>query len=165
MSFQRVHEMLGQLSVNLEMIRSCIVASEVTGRMQKGVFTPNMQTLLAVRANLTGYYDEALRVIAEFSAGSAVGIPDFRTFSHPEIADILNQSMTSSLMTAEERTLLLNLAWDISSESFGQRQRVYEFLHGGNPMFIRMQHLEKTDLTQANKMIDKVLDHARYKDN
>jgi 4-hydroxyphenylacetate 3-monooxygenase len=159
--FQRVQEMLGQLSVNLEMIRSSIIASEVTGKMQKGVFTPNMQTLLAVRANLTTYYDEALRAIAEFSAGSSVGVPDFRAFSNPEIAELLKDSLTSSQMSAEERTLLLNLAWDITSESFGQRQRVYEFLHGGNPMFIRMQHLAKTDLTEANKMIDKVLEDAR----
>ena len=160
--FQRVQEKLGELSVNLELIRSCIVASEVTGKMQKGVFTPNMQTLLAVRAKLTTYYDEALRVIAEFSAGSAVGVPDFREFSNPNIAEMLESALTSDLMSAEERMLLLNLAWDITSESFGQRQRVYEFLHGGNPMFIHLQHLKHTDLTQANEMIDKVLDNARH---
>lgn len=159
--FQRVQEKLGELSVNLEMIRSCIIASEVTGKMQNGVFTPNMQTLLAVRAKLTTYYDEALRVIAEFSAGSAVGVPDFRSFSNPDIAKMLKSALTSDLMIAEERMLLLNLAWDITSESFGQRQRVYEFLHGGNPMFIHLQHLRHTDLTQANQMIDKVLDNAR----
>ncbi|GFH40504.1 4-hydroxyphenylacetate 3-hydroxylase N-terminal domain-containing protein [Lactococcus insecticola] len=163
--FQRVEEMLGQLSVNLEMIRSSIIASEVTGKMENGVFTPNMQTLLAVRATLTGYYDEALRVIAEFSAGSAVGVPDFRQFSNVEISTMLKDALTSEQITAEERTLLLNLAWDITSESFGQRQRVYEFLHGGNPMFIRMQHLAKTDLTQANAMIDKVLENARNDQN
>ena len=159
--FQRVQEMLGQLSVNLEMIRSCIIASEVTGKMQNDVFTPNMQTLLAVRANLTTYYDEALRAIAEFSAGSAVGVPDFREFQNAKIGDMLENAMTSPLMDAAERALLLNLAWDITGESFGQRQRVYEFLHGGNPMFIRMQHLVNTDLSDANKMIDKVLENAR----
>lgn len=160
--FQRVQEKLGILSVNLEVIRSCIVASEVTGKMQKGVFTPNMQTLLAVRAKLTTYYDEALRVIAEFSAGSAVGVPDFRAFRQPELAEMLESALTSELISAEERMLLLNLAWDITSESFGQRQRVYEFLHGGNPMFIHLQHLRHTDLTQANQMIDKVLNNARH---
>ncbi|GAB2023224.1 4-hydroxyphenylacetate 3-hydroxylase N-terminal domain-containing protein [Pseudolactococcus yaeyamensis] len=159
--FQRVQEKLGELSVNLELIRSCIIASEVTGKMQKGVFTPNMQTLLAVRAKLTTYYDEALRVIAEFSAGSAVGVPDFRAFSNPDIAEMLESALTSELMSAEERMLLLNLAWDITSEAFGQRQRVYEFLHGGNPMFIYLQHLRHTDLAQANQMLDKVLDNAR----
>lgn len=61
------------------MIQSCIIASEVTGKIQNGVFTPNMQTLLAVRAKLTTYYDEAL-MIAELSAGSAVGVPDFWQF-------------------------------------------------------------------------------------
>lgn len=163
--FQRVQEKLGQLSVNLELIRSCIVASEVTGQMQNDVFTPNMQTLLAVRAKLTTYYDEALAVIAEFSSGSAVGIPDFRDFEASEISEMLTAAMTTELLSAEERILLLNLAWDITSESFGQRQRVYEFLHGGNPMFIHLQHLQQTDLTAANRMIDKVLEHARQNSN
>lgn len=160
--FQRVQEKLGQLSVNLELIRSCIVASEVTGHMENGVFTPNMQTLLAVRAKLTAYYDEALTAISEFSSGSAVGIPDFSIFQHSDVSEMLSSAMSTDLMTAEERLLLLNLAWDITSESFGQRQRVYEFLHGGNPMFIHLQHLHHTDLTEANKMIDKVLNHARH---
>lgn len=160
--FLRVQELLGGLTVNLEMIRSAIISSELTGHIEQGdVFTPNLQTLLAVRATLTGYYDEVLRVIAEFSSGSAVGIPDFRLFENAEISDILKASLTSPLISAEDRALLLNLAWDVTSESFGQRQRTYEFLHGGNPMFIKVQHWQGEDLSAANEMLDTVLNNAK----
>ncbi|MFC4651658.1 4-hydroxyphenylacetate 3-hydroxylase N-terminal domain-containing protein [Lactococcus nasutitermitis] len=159
--FLRVQEMLGSLTVNLEMIKSSIIASEVTAHMENGVLTPNMQVLLAVRASLTNYYDEALRAIAEFASGSIVGVPDFREFENEEIADILKASMTSPLINAEDRALLLNLAWDITGESFGQRQRTYEFLHGGNPMWIKNMHWQSEDLTSAYQMLDKVLENAK----
>lgn len=159
--FIRVQEMLGSLTVNLEMIKSSIIASEVTAQMENGVLTPNMQVLLAVRASLTHYYDEALRVIAELSSGSVVGVPDFREFENAEIAEILKASMTSPLIDAQDRALLLNLAWDITGESFGQRQRTYEFLHGGNPMWIKNMHWQTADLKTAHQMLDKVLNHAK----
>lgn len=159
--FLRVQEMLGSLTVNLEMIKSSIIASEVTAHMENGVLTPNMQVLLAVRARLTNYYDEAIRVIAEFSSGSVVGVPDFREFENSEISEILKASMTSPLIDAEDRALLLNLAWDVTGESFGQRQRTYEFLHGGNPMWIKNMHWLSEDLSQGNQMLDKVLNNAK----
>lgn len=159
--FLRVQEMLGGLTVNLEMIKSSIIVSEVTAHMENGVLTPNMQVLLAVRASLTHYYDEALRVIAEFASGSVVGVPDFREFENTDIAEILKTSMTSPLIDAQDRALLLNLAWDITGESFGQRQRTYEFLHGGNPMWIKNMHWLTEDLQAANQMLDKVLENAK----
>ncbi|HEY0221496.1 4-hydroxyphenylacetate 3-hydroxylase N-terminal domain-containing protein [Lactovum miscens] len=158
--FTRVQEILGNLTINLEMIRASVVASESTGHMEGDVYTPNMQILLAVRSTLTKYYDEVLSVIAEFSSGSAVGVPDFKQFEIPEIADILKSSLTSPLMLAEERALLLNLAWDVANESFGQRQRTYELLHGGNPMFIKIQHWQNEDLSAGNDMINRILGDA-----
>lgn len=159
--FLRVQEMLGELTVNLEMIKSSVIASEVTAHLENGVMTPNMQILLAVRATLTKYYDQALRVIAEFSSGSIVSTPDFREFENRKISDVLKASLTSPLITAEDRVLLLNLAWDITGESFGQRQRTYEFLHGGNPMWIKSRHWKDADLDKAFEMVDKVLENAK----
>ncbi|MDR0297067.1 MAG: 4-hydroxyphenylacetate 3-hydroxylase [Streptococcaceae bacterium] len=157
--FARVQEMLGELSVNLELIRAAVVASEVTGHLECAgrVFTPNMQTLLAVRASLTSYYDEVVRVIAEFSSGSAVGIPDFRTFEHAEIGTLVSSALTSAHLDAKERALLMNLAWDVSASSFGQRQRTYEFLHGGNPFVIKTQHWLTEDLSAGSAMLDEIL--------
>ncbi|MFP7217157.1 4-hydroxyphenylacetate 3-hydroxylase [Lactococcus garvieae] len=159
--FLRVQEILGTLTVNLEMIKSSILASEYTAHIENEVLRPNMQVLLAVRASLTKYYDEALRAIAEFASGSIVGVPDFREFENSDIADLLKASMSSPLIQAEERALLLNLAWDITGESFGQRQRTYEFLHGGNPMWIKNMHWKTADLSKAYDMIDKVLENAK----
>ena len=92
-----MQEILGTLTVNLEIIKSSILASEYTAQIENEVLKPNMQVLLAVRASLTKYYDEALRAIAEFASGSIVGVPDFREFENSEIADLLKASMTSSI--------------------------------------------------------------------
>lgn len=160
-SFLRVQEMLGTLTVHLEMIKSSIIASEVNAKLEKEIMTPDMQVLLAVRASLTGYYDEALRVIAELAGGSMVGIPDFREFKNAEIAELLKISLKSPLIDAQDRALLLNLAWDLTGEAFGQRQRLYEFLHGGNPLWIKSAHWKTEDLQAGNQMLDKVLKNAK----
>ncbi|WP_368280610.1 4-hydroxyphenylacetate 3-hydroxylase C-terminal domain-containing protein, partial [Lactiplantibacillus plantarum] len=40
---------------------------------------------------------------------------------------------------------------------FGQRQLMYEYYHGGDPMRIRAQHYQRADLQAGNQMIDRLL--------
>jgi 4-hydroxyphenylacetate 3-monooxygenase len=161
-NFLRTQEQLGRLTSNLELIRGSVEYSQLSGHFENGdVYTPNMQSLLAVRDSLTEFYDEALRLIAEFAGGSIVGIPSAKDLFTKENGELLKSSLTSPLLSAEERLLLLNLAWDVTGESFGQRQRTYEFLHGGNPMWIKIGHWENEDLSLGEEMVDTVLSRAR----
>lgn len=158
--FLNVQDKLGLLSMNLELIRGTVAYSEFSGHLDHaGVFVPNLQALVAVRAQLTGFYDQAVTLIQEFAAGSIVAVPDMRDFGAAN-GDILREAMTSELLSAEERAILLNLAWDITGESFGQRQRTYEFLHGGNPMWIRSNHWRDEEISLGNEMVDLVLQRA-----
>ncbi|KZU55756.1 4-hydroxyphenylacetate 3-monooxygenase [Lactiplantibacillus plantarum] len=52
---------------------------------------------------------------------------------------------------------MLNLACDLTSSGFGQRQLMYEYYHGGDPMRIRAQHYQRADLQAGNQMIDRLL--------
>ncbi|SJZ71026.1 4-hydroxyphenylacetate 3-monooxygenase [Pilibacter termitis] len=158
--FLRVQEMLGKLTRNLELVRGTLHFAEVSGHEEFGVFTPNMQSLLAVRDSLPEMYDEVLSAIQEFSAGSIVGVPDVRDFAG-ENADSLENALSSPLLSAKERTILLNLAWDVTGESFGQRQRAYEHLHGGNTMWIKVEHWQHEDLSFGEKMLKDALNVAR----
>ncbi|POD81646.1 4-hydroxyphenylacetate 3-hydroxylase C-terminal domain-containing protein [Lactiplantibacillus plantarum] len=51
----------------------------------------------------------------------------------------------------------MNLAFDLTSSGFGQRQLMYEYYHGGDPMRIRAQHYQRADLQAGNQMIDRLL--------
>ncbi|MCS6092842.1 4-hydroxyphenylacetate 3-hydroxylase [Lactobacillus sp. LMY-20] len=155
--FLGVQEKLGRLTANLELIKGTITRSEDNGHLDEfGIYTPSLQALQAVRSTLPEYYDEALRVTQHLAAGSMVGVPSFAEFDGDN-ATILNQALTTDRATAKTRTRLLNLAFDLTSSGFGQRQLMYEYYHGGDPMRIRAQHYQRADLQAGNQMIDRLL--------
>ncbi|KRO28972.1 4-hydroxyphenylacetate 3-hydroxylase N-terminal domain-containing protein [Lactiplantibacillus fabifermentans] len=155
--FLGVQEKLGRLTANLELIKGTIARSEDTGHLdEQGIYTPNLQALTAVRANLPAFYEDAMRVTQHLAAGSMVGVPGFEEFAGDN-GDILQQALTTNLATAEERSKLLNLAFDLSSSGFGQRQLMYEYYHGGDPMRIRSKHYLDEDLHAGNAMLDRLL--------
>ena len=155
--FLGVQEKLGRLTANLELIKGTITRSEDNGHLDEfGIYTPSLQALQAVRSTLPEYYDEALRVTQHLAAGSIVGVPSVAEFDGDN-ATILNQALTTDRATAKTRTRLLNLAFDLTSSGFGQRQLMYEYYHGGDPMRIRAQHYQRADLQAGNQMIDRLL--------
>lgn len=155
--FLGVQEKLGRLTANLELIKGTITRSEDQGHLdQFDIYTPSLQALQAVRSTLPSYYDQALRVTQHLAAGSMVGTPGYAEFDGDNTT-ILKQALTTDRATATERTRLLNLAFDLTSAGFGQRQLMYEYYHGGDPMRIRSQHYQHADLTAGNNMLDSLL--------
>ena len=57
-----------------------------------------------------------------------------------ENRNILIESLKSPLVESEYRSKLLNLSWDVTGETFGQRQKVYEYYHAGDPMRLSAMH-------------------------
>lgn len=88
----------------------------------------------------------------KLAAGSMLSIPTHKDYKN-ENGPILKESLKSSLSTSEYRTKLLNLSWDITGEAFGQRQKVYEYYHAGDPMRIGANHYLSYD---KEKIIGKV---------
>lgn len=155
--FLGVQEQLGRLTANLELIKGAITRSEEDGHLDEfGIYTPSQQALLAVRASLPGYFEDALKVTQHLAAGSMVGVPGFGEFNGDN-GPILQQALATSRATAEERSKLLNLAFDLTSSGFGQRQLMYEYYHGGDPMRIRSKHYLGEDLTNGDAMLDRML--------
>lgn len=155
--FLGVQEKLGRLTANLELIKGTITRSEENGHLDEfGIYTPSQQALLAVRSTLPEYFEEALKVTQHFAAGSMVGVPGFAEFDGDNGA-ILDQALTTSRATAKERAKLLNLGFDLTSAGFGQRQLMYEYYHGGDPMRIRSMHYHDEDLQAGNAMLDQLL--------
>ncbi|MFC6180761.1 4-hydroxyphenylacetate 3-hydroxylase N-terminal domain-containing protein [Lactiplantibacillus daowaiensis] len=155
--FLGVQEKLGRLTANLELIKGTITRSEEAGHLDEfGIYTPSQQALLAVRASLPGFFEEALKVTQHLAAGSMVGVPGFAEFDGDNGA-ILKQALTTDRASAADRSKLLNLAFDLSSSGFGQRQLMYEYYHGGDPMRIRSKHYLDEDLRAGNAMLDQLL--------
>jgi len=87
-----------------------------------------------------------------------VGVPGFGEFDGDN-GSILEKALATSQADAKDRSKLLNLAFDLSSSGFGQRQLMYEYYHGGDPMRIRSKHYLDEDLSAGNAMLDQLLNH------
>lgn len=155
--FLNVKEQLGDLTANLELVRGALLNAEVTGALDSvGIFRPNMQAILAIRAQLPKMYDKALKTIQLLGAGSMMSVPDFRDFDG-ELGPTLETTLGSHLMDATFRSKLLNLGWDVTGEAFGQRQLMYEYYHGGDPIRIRADHYQNEDLAKGRDMLHRIL--------
>ena len=86
-----------------------------------------------------------------------LAIPTHKDYNN-ENKKILNESLKSKLSTSEYRTKLLNLSWDITGEAFGQRQKVYEYYHAGDPMRIGASHYLNYDNESLIEKVRELLD-------
>lgn len=137
---EQVLERLGELTTYLEISRGLILLAEEDSTFSPlEVLSPSIHAIQAVRYNFPKMYERALILIRDLAAGSMLSVPEFAEFSGDK-ADILREALGSEKIGAEDRTKLLNLAWDLSGDGFGQRQLAYEYYHAGDPQRIAAAH-------------------------
>ena len=127
---------LGEIATSMEIITALVERSENAGYLSDaGIWTPNINAIQSVRLAFPRAYEAILKFIRTVAPGSMMAIPSEADFSAPHGA-VLSKSFASEKHTAEERARLLNLAWNLCGDGFGQRQLLYEIYHAGDPNLI-----------------------------
>lgn len=152
--FINIQEELGYLTSSIELVKGSVHLCEENAEYSKGILNPDIVAIQSVRYHLPFIYKRGIDLLQKLAAGSMLSIPTHKDYKN-ENAPILKESLKSSLSTSEYRTKLLNLSWDITGEAFGQRQKVYEYYHAGDPMRIGANHYLSYD---KEKIIGKVRD-------
>ena len=138
--YVNIQEELGYLTTSIELIKGGILLCEENAKFTpKGVLTPDIDAIQAVRYHLPKVYKKAVDIIQKLAAGSMLSVPTMEDY-HNENREVLMESLSSPLATSEYRSKLLNLSWDVTGETFGQRQKVYEYYHAGDPMRLSAMH-------------------------
>lgn len=138
--FVNIQEKLGYLTTSIELVKGGILLCEEKAQLtNKGVLTPDIDAIQSVRYHLPQIYKKAVDLIQKLAAGSMLSVPIMADYRN-ENRDILTESLSSPLVESEYRSKLLNLSWDITGETFGQRQKVYEYYHAGDPMKLSAMH-------------------------
>jgi len=101
-------------------------------------------------------YEKMVKVIQSLAAGSMLSIPSFRNFSEHG-NDPLMTALSGAGVDAKTRVRLLNLAWDITGDGFGQRQLVYEYNHAGDLTRIASGHFLNYDHTTLLDSVERAL--------
>lgn len=154
--FPNIQEKLGELLSYIEIVKAGILLSEHDATInENGFVIPSITAIQSIRYNFPKMYQTAVQYIQSFGAGSMLSVPHHSDFENNKT--ILNEAMKSEEINAQERAFLLNLAWDITGDAFGQRQLVYENYHAGDPMRIATQYYAIYDSDSLIKNINKIL--------
>ncbi|MEL0638826.1 4-hydroxyphenylacetate 3-hydroxylase N-terminal domain-containing protein [Marinomonas sp. TI.3.20] len=155
--FPNVLEKLGAMTTSLELMKGAIHLCEYTAKVDdKGVYSPNFLTIQALRYHFPQWYQTMVQTIQSFAAGSMLAVPHKEDFNNHN-ASMLLEALNGPLIDAKERCVLLNLAWDLSGDGFGQRQQSYEFYHAGDPMRIAGMHYRDYNVEICNKLTDEII--------
>ncbi|MBD1559761.1 4-hydroxyphenylacetate 3-monooxygenase [Vibrio sp. S9_S30] len=158
--FPNVQEKLGEMTTSLELVKGAILLTEHSAtKDSNGVLTPNITTIQALRYHFPKWYQSMTQAIQSFAAGSMLAVPHKDDFQGDN-ASILIEALDSPQISAKERSVLLNLAWDLSGDAFGQRQLSYEFYHAGDPMRIAGMHYKAYDINTPDKLTNEIISGA-----
>ncbi len=152
-----IQEKLGDLTSSVDLMRAAVDAAEnKAAEDDKGVYNPDIQTIQAIRYHFPRVYERMISVIQSLAAGSILAVPHSGDFVNGN-GDVLDAALTSSLVSSRNRCVLLNLAWDLTGDAFGQRQKVYEYFHAGDPMRIAAGHYRDADRDGLRAVVRRAL--------
>lgn len=151
--FINIQEKIGELTTAYELIRAAVIVTEVESEMDsQGVCNPRITSIQAIRYHFPKWYQQMITTIQSLAAGSMLAVPHSQDFVN-ENEVCLTSALQNPFLSAKDRSHLLNLAWDVTGDGFGQRQMVYENYHAGDPMRIAATHYVNYDKTT---MVDAV---------
>jgi 4-hydroxyphenylacetate 3-monooxygenase oxygenase component len=105
-------------------------------------------------AQISGRMVELLRGIC---ASGIIMQPSERDLASPEIRPYLDRYMRGKDVDVEYKSRLFRLAHDLAASSFGMRQEIYEYWHGGDPNRNRINLLRSFDQREMKGRIREML--------
>ena len=98
-----------------------------------------------------------VELLREICGSGIVMQPSERDLAHPELRKYLDRYMRGKDVDVEYKSRLFRLAHDLAASSFGLRQDIYEYWHGGDPNRNRINLLRSYDQTSIQNNIRDML--------
>jgi len=98
-----------------------------------------------------------VELMREICASGIIMQPSERDLANPEIRQYLDRYMRGKEVDVEYKSRLFRLAHDLAASSFGLRQEIYEYWHGGDPNRNRINLLRSFDQKEMKGRIRELL--------
>ena len=132
--YQHVEGMLAELINMAEMVRSCLIASEVEAAASPfGTMAPSYGPLQAVRFTFPDMFTRMGEIIRRLGAGGLFMLPSFAEFEGGVAADVERYYQAANA-DSRSRVKLFRLAFDAALSSFAGRQQLYERYFAADPV-------------------------------
>jgi 4-hydroxyphenylacetate 3-monooxygenase len=154
-----VQERIGEIIVNLEMLKACVRAAEADAQLNEwGMMCPSFGPLTAARTVFANsMYPRMAEIVQLLGSSSLMVLPAESDF-HSEIAPELERYLATETAGAKDRVRLFHLAWDVACSAFGGRQILYERFFGGDPVRNTMLLYQGYDKTNAMDRVQRFLE-------
>ena len=154
-----VQERIGEIIVNLEMLKACVRAAESDAQLNEwGMMCQSFSPLTAARTVFANsMYPRMAEIVQLLGSSSLMVLPAESDF-HSEIAPELERYLATENAGAKDRVRLFHLAWDVACSAFGGRQILYERFFGGDPVRNTMLLYQGYDKTNAMDRVQRFLE-------
>jgi len=151
-----VQQLLGELVTYKHIFEALMRDSEANG-----VTTPGGRvapgSLLPQRAFITLVSERIVNILEHIGTSGLIFLPNEKDFAVPELRRFIDVYFGGKGVGALDRTKLAKLAWELTGDSFGGRQQLYERLHSGDPntllAAVYQRHNTGAAVSQVNKLL------------
>jgi len=98
-------------------------------------------------------------LVREICGSGIIMQPSENDLANPELRRYLDRYMRGKGVDVDYKSRLFRLAHDLAASSFGMRQDIYEYWHGGDPNRNRINLLRSFDQSEITGRIRKLLQH------
>jgi aromatic ring hydroxylase len=98
-----------------------------------------------------------VQLLREIAGSGMVMQPSERDLANPEFRRYLDRYMRGKGVDVEYKSRLFRLAHDLAASSFGMRQEIYEYWHGGDPNRNRINLLRAYDQSDITGRIKELI--------
>lgn len=98
-----------------------------------------------------------IEILREICGSGIIMQPSEADLANPDIRKYLDLYMRGKDVDVEYKSRLFRLAHDLAMSSFGMRQDIYEYWHGGDPARNRINLLRSYDQSEMKGMIKEML--------
>jgi aromatic ring hydroxylase len=147
---------IGELITYTEMVRSALRACELDcAETPGGLMGP--ASMKHIRCFLPIISERLVSILEHVGTSSLVFLPTAPDLDVPEIRRYLDVYGRGRGITSDRRVRLSKLAWELTGDSFGGRQQLYERLHAGDPKAITAGFYGGYDKSRAVDMVMRLL--------
>jgi 4-hydroxyphenylacetate 3-monooxygenase/anthranilate 3-monooxygenase (FAD)/4-hydroxyphenylacetate 3-monooxygenase len=151
---------LGELVMYAQIFQSIVRAAEIDHvRTPGGHVAPG--PTMHKRALIALISERLVSILEHIGTSSLIFTPTDADRAVPALKPYLDLYGRGRETSAEARTRLCRLAWDLTGGGFGGRQQLYERLHSGDPATIMTAVYQSYDKSQAIEMVDRLLGDSR----
>ena len=157
--FLHVQEKLGEMLSHMEVARAVFYGAEAMAQpLANGVWVPGGHGLRAFHLQTGKIYSRFVEILQTLAAGGFFYAPTEADLASAELRPYLDRYVRGRPgVSAEERTALFKLAWDVTGDAFAQRMAQYVRYYSGDPIRLTAGFYTQYDKAPLFAMVERAL--------